>query len=564
MKWSVLCLALLTMCVAFSTASAQGKDSTYSDQGRLIDSLRSEVKKIESSYRLLKQRTDSTKEFSESDREELDKLSQEMSQLSDEIREANEDASRLAREAADVYDVQDAAVRRGDYTLEEGDVMERDVKVLNGDAFIYGTVEGSIIVVNGDAFIRNTAKVEGDVVVINGKAHVSGDAKIEGNVVERGGTELEARHSITHSLKLTDNPELWRDHNFIFEHIAADYNRVDGLFLGLGQNKEYFWSGAESISPFGFAGYAFSLHRWRYQLGLDKWFGNENRFEVGFEGHSLTDSKDYWIIGPKENSLYSVLAREDFMDYFSRDGVSFHLAQYYQMDSRVTLSFDVDKYSSLSRNATWSIFGGHKSFRENPAVQEGWMRSVVLDLQHREYKGDARRAGWLADLRGEATVSGAYDFRMITAEFVRYQPLFKGLQLNLRLRAGTSDAILPLQRTYQIGGFNTLNAFPYKEFSGNRLLLCNFELLLSPDLFRRTSIFPLNTVTLILFGDAGEVHDAGAAGIASGWDFVKLSTLKSDYGVGVGNGSGSFRIFLAWRTDISASPTFGVRVSRPF
>ncbi len=341
---------------------------------------------------------------------------------------------------------------------------------------------------------------------------------------------------------------------------------MDGFFLGLGQDKDYFWSGVDDFSPYGFVGYAFRLHRWRYQVGLDKWFGNEDRFEVGGEGHSLTDSKDYWIIGPKENFAYAVLAREDFMDYFSREGFSIHVAQYYEMNSRITISYNVDKYSSLSSNTNWSIFGGDKVFRDNPAITNGWMRSIVVDVEHRNYSGgDRRRQGWMADLHDETTVSGGFDFKMLSADVVRYQPLFSGLQLNMRLRAGTSSGVVPLQRSYQIGGFNTLNAYRYKEFSGNRLLLFNAEFLFSPELFRHSDFFPFNTFTMILFGNVGQLKDAGSsAELAGGWGIMKVSDFKSDYGIGVGSGDGSFRIYLAWRTDISTSPTFGIRLERPF
>jgi Omp85 superfamily domain len=564
MKWLLPCILLCFMFATVPVANAQEADSTGANKGGLIDSLKHEMKRIENSYRLLKQRTDTTQHFTEADRLELEKLSQTMTSVAEQIREMMQGASTLANDAGDIYGVKDAVVHEGDYTIEKNDVVETDVKVLNGDAFIYGTLDGSIIVVNGDAYVRRNAKITGDIVVVNGRAHVSEGAAVDGSVMERGGGELEARQSITKRLRLTDHPELWQDHNILFERVAANYNRVEGLFLGLGQNKEYYWSGVEDFSPYGFAGYAFSLHRWRYQIGLDKWFGNENRFEVGIEGHSLTDSKDDWIIGPKENFLYSVLAKEDFMDYFSRDGMSVHVAQYYEMNSRVTVSFNLDKYSSLSDHTNWSIFGGHKIFRPNPAITDGWMRSIVVDLQHRDYTGDTKRTGWMADLRGESTISGAFDFKMVTANVVRYQPLFRGLQMNVRLRAGTSDGVLPLQRSYQIGGFNSLNAFPYKEFSGNRLLLCNLEFLFNPELFKHSAFFPLNTVTLILFGDVGQVQDAGSAAIADGWQLMNSKDFKSDFGVGLGNGSGSFRIYLAWRTDISASPTFGIRVARPF
>ena len=84
-------------------------------------------------------------------------------------------------------------------------------------------------------------------------------------------------------------------------------------------------------------------------------------------------------------------------------------------------------------------------------------------------------------------------------------------------------------------------------------------------MFKHSDFFPINTFTLILFGDIGQVQDAGASpGLASGWDIMTASGFKSDYGIGVGSSDGNFRIFLAWRTDIATSPTFGIRLSWPF
>jgi len=553
-----------------SQGSGYGQDTTYSSQTGFIDSLRTELKKIERSYYLFKARVDTTKELPEEDRQELQKLTALLDNIGEEIRGLTNNAAQLADNAANIYDVENLHIEKGDYTLSGDQTVSDNIEVLNGDAFIYGTIKGTILVVNGDAFVRSGAKVDGDVIVVNGRAHISDLASVTGSVIEREGTDLRERHSFVQRLDLTEHPDLWQNPDFLFGHFAANYNRVDGLFLGLGSEKDYFWDGSDDFSPYGFLGYAFNLHRWRGQFGLDKWFGNENRFEVGAEGHSLTDSKDYWMIGPKENFVYSILAKEDFMDYYSRNGGSLHVAQYYEVNSRITLSYDVDDYSSLPKTTKWSLFGGHKVFRDNPDIEEGWMRSVVVDIEHRSYSGgDSKEEGWVGDLRGETTISGAFDFTMLTLDAARYQPLFTGLELNMRLRAGTSSGDLPLQRSYQLGGFNSLNAFPLEAFPadslGNRMMLFNFEFLFNPDLFRHSSFFPLNTFTLILFGDVGQVKDVGSSsGLAGGWNDITASDFKSDYGIGIGSRDGNYRIFLAWRTDVATSPTFGIRLTRPF
>jgi len=538
-------------------------DSSLSRQRFVVDSLRQELAKIKGAIRNFKTRIDSSKTISENDELELSKLEEEVSDIGERLSAISEEAGDIAQQAAKVYDVESAVVQNGDYTLEEGQTVSGNIKVLNGDAYINGILNGTIIVVNGNAYIGRTGRVSGNVVTINGRIRLKEGARVEGSIIEQSGSRFRRSEKLTEKIINIERSGIWDEHNFLFSRFAFNYNRVDGFFLGAGSKKEYFWSGAESYSPYGFVGYAFGLHKWRYQLGLDKWFGNANRFEVGLEGHSLTDSKDYWIIGPKENMLYSLIAREDYMDYFGRTGGSIHLAQYYKMESRIVLTYQVDRYDSIAKNTNWSIFGGGKLFRDNPAIPAGWMRSLILEIDHRsKSRISSSRLGWNASLRGESTLGGDFSFRMLSWNVARYQPLFEGAQLDMRFAGGTSNGKLPLQRSFQIGGFNTLNAFHYKEFSGNRMLLFNMEVLLSPHLFDQ---FPLNLATLILFTDIGQVTQTSADnGILEGWNSIKGNGFKSDLGVGVGNSDGSWRVFVSWRTDVSSTPVFGVRLSRPF
>ncbi|MGC8595006.1 MAG: hypothetical protein ACP5MI_05305 [Candidatus Kryptoniota bacterium] len=538
-------------------------DSTVSRQRFIVDSLRQELAKVKSSIEIIKAKVDSSKTVSEMDEHQLDELQESLSEIGGKLSAISDEAAEIAHEAARVYDVEKAVVQNGDYTLEEGQTVSGNIKVLNGDAYINGTLNGSLIVVNGDAHIGEKGRVSGNVVTINGRTRLKDGAHVDGSIIEQNGSRFVKTRKLTEKIRNIERSGLWDEPSFLFSRFAFNYNRVDGLFLGFGSKKGYFWSGAQSYSPYGFVGYAFGLHKWRYQLGLDKWFGNVDRFEVGIEGHSLTDSKDTWIIGPKENTAFSLVAREDYMDYFGRTGGSIHLAQYYRMESRIVLTFQVDRYDSVAKSTNWSIFGGEKSFRDNPAVPSGLMRSVVLEVDHRSKSGiTSSRTGWKASLRGEVTVGGDFNFRMLSWNIARYQPLFKGAQFDFRFAGGTSGGVLPLERSFQLGGFNTLNAFGYKEYSGNRMLLLNLEVLLNPDLFNE---FPFNLATLVLFSDIGQVVSTSPDnGMLEGWNAIKGNGFKSDLGVGIGDEDGSWRVFISWRTDVNTPPVFGVRLSRPF
>ncbi len=55
--------------------------------------------------------------------------------------------------------------------------------------------------------------------------------------------------------------------NFIFR-----YNRVEGVFLGLGSEKKYYWDGERNWNMYGSAGWGVKSHTWRGNLGLARQF----------------------------------------------------------------------------------------------------------------------------------------------------------------------------------------------------------------------------------------------------------------------------------------------------
>jgi hypothetical protein len=132
------------------------------------------------------------------------------------------------------------------------------------------------------------------------------------------------------------------------------YNRVEGLYLGIAQSKRLYWHSKPKLTSTGSLGYGFLNHRWRYSLGLYLPFYLENQIiEVGGEGHSFTDSKDQWIVDRDENSFTAFFAREDYMDYFSRDGYSVTGAWYYRSEEGLSAraSASTGAISTASRPA---------------------------------------------------------------------------------------------------------------------------------------------------------------------------------------------------------------------
>lgn len=377
----------------------------------------------------------------------------------------------------------------------------------------------------------------------------------------------------------------WIAENLIQNHLILRYNRVESLFVGLGSEKKYYWENGKEFNPFGSIGYGFGSHRWRYDLGVSRQIslGSDDRdrlIEVGVEGYSLTDSKDQWRISTLENSLASFFIHEDFRDYFGKDGVTVHsayLVRDHDLFGEARISYQADKYRSLDNGADWALFGGHKSFRDNPQINEGMMRSITalagFSTASRSHYGTE---GWNAYATAEFAgggLGGDYRFQQYILDLRRYQPLGSHDNFNIRFRAGTAHGDLPLQKAYEIGGLGTLPGFGFKEFPGdtvgaNRLLLMNVEYILNGDFLGELEFWPswlMRHINLIVLADAGLVRTSSpTTSPFSGFGGITWNELRSDAGVGIANRSGSFRLAAVWRTDKAEAARLVFRVETPF
>ncbi|MFH1942264.1 MAG: BamA/TamA family outer membrane protein [bacterium] len=357
------------------------------------------------------------------------------------------------------------------------------------------------------------------------------------------------------------------------------YNRVEGLYLGFRVRKEY-WQKRYPTRPFlfGLCGYSVKARELQYQIGIEKGFFEDNRLALGGEYHRLIDTPDRWIMPETENSLAAFFIKEDFHDFFLREGGSGTISQNFGRVIEISAGYHFDKLDSLQKNTNWSLFGGKKTFRENPAMDAGDIRSilgrVVVDSRN-SVKRTTR--GWYTQIEWEHAgngMGGVFDFDRLLVDVRRYQPIGFGEGIDFRFRAGTSHGYLPWQRTFHLGGMSTLRGFPYKAFpagpmnpGGNRMLLAQIEYRMGESNFPDEiglGIFDL--FNFIIFADAGWAFDAGPdTELFDGFEQVAWSKLKSDVGVALANRSGSVRIEVARRTDTSKKPfTVAFRINRAF
>lgn len=484
---------------------------------------------------------------------------------------------------------------RQNTTIKDDEYIDGNIVVVKGNITVYGHVNGDILAIYGDIRVKNNAVVEGNTTAIDGHIFQDRDATISGNQIE-----TKAKNLISYNDRDNDydynndddydyepSDEDW-DWSWSHQHygsystlplketddaVILRYNRVQGLFAGLGIPK---WIGGKYnyFTLHGFAGYGFVEKKIRYQLGLDRWLFNNRdyRFEIGAKIYDLTDSRDEWLLSTNENSLTSFLLKDDYHDFYRRYGYEVHVSQNFTIFLKGTLAYRNDRYESVLRHANWALFNRGDKFRDNPAIDEGNIRSVYgeLYLDTRDNIQLPRR-GWYGLLAVESSTKGGlksdYSFNQYTFEMRRYQHFGYRERLDMRLKIGTADGILPLQKRFQIGGLSTLRGYGYKDFTGDRMLLANFEYNLNPKIFSTDLLFfdELNYIVFYDIGNAWNSNPAKDDKWYEGFDQLSLRNIKSDLGFALTFNQGRYRISIAKRLDSGKYPlNFMFRIIKPF
>ncbi len=482
----------------------------------------------------------------------------------------------------------------GDVSIESDEFIRGDVVTLRGTIHVQGEVDGDVVAVFGSVELDSTAYVNGDVVSVGGKIYRSKGAMVGGDLVQTSITGVKVEDGEKHvsvgvggisvGPKKGDEWERKRskaigrwngsveDEPFMFR-----YNRVEGLFLGLKLERNK-WRGRGSswFDLYGHAGYGFSRKRGCYQIGLERTIFGKYGPVVGAESHDIVYSEDEWIIPTFENSLAALFLKEDFQDYYRRQGYSAYLSHNISEYLILTAEYRIDHHYDLKRKTQWSIFGGDKKFRKNPLIDEIEFKSVVATLTldtRNNYKYPDQ--GWLIDVTGEFAGkdfnNNGVDFDRFIVDIRRYQPITYGENLDFRLRAGSSRGDLPGQLQFDLGGLSTIRGYKFKEFSNdtmtttNRMLLGNVEYRIHGRRSPFNRVLGWSDFSFILFADAGYVWSADSLKAQEGFDDLDWDDLYTAIGFAIGNRNGNVRLNFAKRMDRKGEPlvvTF--RINRPF
>jgi outer membrane protein assembly factor BamA len=335
------------------------------------------------------------------------------------------------------------------------------------------------------------------------------------------------------------------------------YNRVDGLPVTLGLR------GSRGRVAFHLrAIYRIASERLGGRAGVSLRFLRERDVVAALEGHAFTDTNDRGRMGDFENSLSAFLFKEDFRNYYQRQGVSASIAGDLHPLLRARAAWTIDRYTSLARSTDFALFGWGKSFRPNPRVDEGWMGTLAVEIET-DTRDDREQpsVGWFQRLRFEVAdpaLGGDFDFRRAEWTVRRYNRIGPGRRLDARFMGVWGSDRSPPQRGIHVHGVGGLRGRPDDFTPRARAFVASVEARLDLAKGLKRAMLFRDRLGLVFFADAGGFREPGPDG---------ERRFDVDAGVGV-DGAGILTysgIFLALPIDDRGDgPRVTFRVRRDY
>lgn len=340
-----------------------------------------------------------------------------------------------------------------------------------------------------------------------------------------------------------------------------DYNRVDQLRLGLWQQIQ----APHTLLPrFGARlEYSFGRDRILYGVQFEQPLAPPGRLAAGVSFVRRTDHPDLQQVDDLENSLALLFGRQDYRDYFEREGFGAYVAWRVPDFSTVSVHVRNDEYRSLeTRSGTRSWFWRQRDLRPNPPVDEGSVHGALLRLERLAHRTRRARSGlyhWIELERAGGALEGDYEYTRALADVRSVLRLSPATSLALRGVAGSALAgDLPAQKRFIAGGVDGLRAHAFGATRGDQLALAQAEYSMS--LFPWGDGFLDGGLQALVFVDAGRAwSNAGHR-----WDLDRQH-VECDGGFGFATAEDDLRIYFAKNLQESDSDfVIGLRLQKPF
>ena len=330
------------------------------------------------------------------------------------------------------------------------------------------------------------------------------------------------------------------ERGFAINMSPTRYNRVEGLFIG--GNLVIAPEDWRGISLFGAGGYGRENKAWRHEVGLKM---ASDKTSLSFSQFNRTASLDDSLITTGANSFMALLFNRDYKDYFqARGGVEWLATHRPNKSLAFNARLSLSTLRNMRKSTDWSLFRRDEDFRDNPGIVEGKegliSGSIVVDLRR---SNPIRRGGTYLSVEYRHRFRDFED-NGLTLKLHRYQVMPFGDQtLLLRGMLASRTKLAPQDSLHQLylGGIGTLRGLPFRELSGNRLLMFNADYIFQD---------ALKLLDLVLFFDTGWIgRRPPSASVLTGFGDVQWSDFKSNIGMALSLSGQRLRLNIARRFD---------------
>lgn len=263
------------------------------------------------------------------------------------------------------------------------------------------------------------------------------------------------------------SPQLW-------------YHRVDGGHFGLKISN----ASQHRVRYRANAGYKTSLKKWSYGGGLTIKLDKKKRafleadYQAGTDPRYRTDNYNLTI-----NSLLPLTGLSDYYDYYWNERFAAKIGyEISGISTKLTAGFRSEKHESVEKTTDYSLINRNNVQRENPAIQDGTLRSLTFSVS----AGDdyvpfglfgQKHASLKIEHSSPDIFSSDFDFTRFDFTFDwRLNTFFNRRilpnSLDFRVVGGTYAGTVPIQRFGIVDAsfysfkpfatFRTLNGNPYE------------------------------------------------------------------------------------------------------
>ncbi len=378
-----------------------------------------------------------------------------------------------------------------DYEINEGETVNKDLKIIGGDLKVAGTVNGEITIIGGDVELLSTAVINGRLIVLGGDLQKNSSAQVRGQIIELNEDTWAFSRKKESDEKL-ESEELEEEESiftFRSDPYSDDgwlrYNRQEGVYL---QANLFIQSSYIRGATF-YGGVGRSFHRNKYYgvLGLDQLF-HDKQLELFVEGYSRAATADTWRFSDGANSLAAFFIHEDFLDWYYTEG--FTAGANFRLPKLLSLGmqYEDEDQSFMNKVADWSMFGGDKEFRAGYQIEDG--RDVAYNYQvgiggSYRWKEDDHMTMLIEYTHTSTTSKSDFDYTKDEFRLDSFVPFADEIGFHFSARYGgiIGDHFGP-QQTFYLGGLGSLRGYNWKEFSGDHFLLVSSEII-----FKHCSVF---------------------------------------------------------------------------